>query len=88
VLDLEWYDPGFITTANGSLIITLAAADPTKNHNLNYTGGMMTTWNKFCFSESAYIETKVRLPGSPKVPGLWPAVWTVSLCARTFDGIP
>lgn len=35
-----------ITVANGSLQITLQPADPSTNHNLNYTGGMLSSWNK------------------------------------------
>lgn len=45
--NLEWYDPRAITTENGALKITLSQD---RNHNLNYTGGMMNTWNKFCFT--------------------------------------
>ncbi|KAJ9105143.1 hypothetical protein QFC19_003601 [Naganishia cerealis] len=45
--NLEWYDPRAITTENGYLKITLSQE---KNHGLNYTGGMMSTWNKFCFT--------------------------------------
>lgn len=45
--NLEWYDPRAITTENGYLKITLSQE---RNHDLNYTGGLMTTWNKFCFT--------------------------------------
>jgi hypothetical protein len=45
--NLEWYDPRAITTENGYLKITLSQE---RNHNLNYTGGLMSTWNKFCFT--------------------------------------
>lgn len=50
--DLEWYDPGQITTENGYLKITIAQQ---QNHNMSYISGMMTTWNKFCFT-GGYIE--------------------------------
>lgn len=86
--NLEWYDPVSITTKNGSLRITLSA---NPEHNLNYTGGMMSTWNKFCFS-GGYIETSVVLPGLSSVYGLWPAVWTMGNLGRagygaTLDGM-
>jgi len=48
--NLEWYDPAAITTKNGSLVVTLSKEDPSRNHNLNYRGGMMTTWSKLCFT--------------------------------------
>lgn len=35
------------------------------------TQGMLTSWNKFCFT-TGYIEVSVSLPGSPNAPGLWP----------------
>jgi beta-glucanase (GH16 family) len=70
---LEWYDPGAITTKNGSLVITLSK---TPNHNLNYMSGMMSTWNKFCFT-GGYTVASVQLPGSNDVVGLWPAIWYV-----------
>lgn len=50
--DLEWYTPDAITTANGSLIITMIEQ---VNHNLNFQSGMLQSWNKFCFS-SGYVE--------------------------------
>ncbi|CAK5274062.1 unnamed protein product [Mycena citricolor] len=90
--DLEWYDPKALTTKNGSLHITLSEApDPTINHDLNYTSGMMTTWNKFCFT-GGLIVTSVQLPGFNNVFGLWPAVWTMGNLGRagygaTLDGM-
>jgi hypothetical protein len=50
--NLEWYDPSQVTTEGGSLKITLAAH---VEHGLNYTGGMVSSWNKFCFT-GGYIE--------------------------------
>ncbi|CAK5265555.1 unnamed protein product [Mycena citricolor] len=90
--DLEWYDPKQITTKNGALEITLdQVADPTTNHNLNYTSGMMTTWNKFCFT-GGLILASVTLPGTNDISGLWPAVWTMGNLGRagygaTLDGM-
>ncbi|GLB37064.1 putative beta-glucan synthesis-associated protein (SKN1) [Lyophyllum shimeji] len=80
--NLEWYDPEAITTANGSLVITLSKK---QNHGLNYQGGMMSTWNKFCFT-GGYIESSVQLPGANNVVGLWPAVWTMGNLGRAGYG--
>jgi beta-glucan synthesis-associated protein KRE6 len=70
---MEWYDPSAITTKDGSLVITLSKQ---RNHDRDYMGGMMSTWNKFCFT-GGLIETNVMLPGSNNIHGLWPAVWTM-----------
>ena len=53
--DLPPYDSlaGAITTRDGKLVITLSE---TVNHNLNYTSGMLQSWNKLCFSGSMYYE--------------------------------
>lgn len=48
------YDPRSITTEGGNLKITLTNS-PQKG--LNYTGGLMSTWNKFCF-RGGYIESE------------------------------
>lgn len=71
--NLEWYSPSAITTKDGSLEITLSKK---ANHGLKYEGGMMSTWNKFCFT-GGLIETAVTLPGANNVLGLWPAIWTM-----------
>ncbi|KIO25199.1 hypothetical protein M407DRAFT_210871 [Tulasnella calospora MUT 4182] len=77
-----WYDPEQLTTENGSLVITLAKA-PT--HGLDYRGGMMSTWNKFCFT-GGLLEVSVMLPGANDVQGLWPAVWTMGNLGRAGFG--
>ncbi|KAE9392659.1 glycoside hydrolase family 16 protein [Gymnopus androsaceus JB14] len=86
--DLEWYDPSAITTANGSLVITFSELT---THNLSYQGGMMSSWNKFCFT-GGYFEASVMLPGINNVAGMWPAVWTLGNLGRagygaTLDGL-
>ena len=86
--NLEWYDPAAIITANGSLVITLSAKE---THGLNYQGGMMSTWNKFCYT-GGYIEASVMLPGVNNIVGLWPAIWTMGNLGRagygaTLDGM-
>ncbi|KAI0036622.1 beta-glucan synthesis-associated protein [Vararia minispora EC-137] len=80
--DLEWYDPSALTTRNGSLEITLSLK---ANHGLNYMSGMMSTWNKFCFT-GGLIETRVSLPGANNIVGLWPAVWTMGNLGRAGYG--
>ncbi|KAF8234028.1 glycoside hydrolase family 16 protein [Tricholoma matsutake] len=80
--NLEWYDPAAVTTTNGSLVITLSKQ---QTHNLNYQGGMVATWNKFCFT-GGYIETSATLPGASNVLGLWPAVWTMGNLGRAGYG--
>lgn len=76
--DVEWYDPQAIVTQDGKLVITM---DEIENHDLDFRSGMLQTWNKFCFT-TGYIEVKVSLPGSPRAPGLWPAVWTMGNLVR------
>ncbi|KAJ7438652.1 beta-glucan synthesis-associated protein [Mycena galericulata] len=84
--NLEWYDPSSITTKDGSLQITLSKVpDPATNHNLSYMGGMMSSWNKFCFT-GGVILANVMLPGINNVFGLWPAVWTMGNLGRAGYG--
>ncbi|KAL0069229.1 hypothetical protein AAF712_003592 [Marasmius tenuissimus] len=71
--NMEWYDPEAITTRNGALEITLSRK---KTHGLNFEGGMMSTWNKFCFTGGVFLAS-VTLPGISNVAGLWPAVWAM-----------
>ncbi|KAF5371684.1 hypothetical protein D9758_003399 [Tetrapyrgos nigripes] len=83
--NMEWYDPSAITTRNGALQISLSKEDPASNHNLSYRGGMMTTWNKFCFT-SGMILASVTLPGASNVMGLWPAIWAMGNLGRAGYG--
>lgn len=53
--DQEWYDPDGAETRGGYLVLTLSEIDPNINHNLNYRSGMLTSWNKMCFT-GAYFE--------------------------------
>ncbi|GAC98949.1 glycoside hydrolase [Pseudozyma hubeiensis SY62] len=78
----EWYDPSAVTTANGSLVITL---DQVPTHNLNFRGGMLQSWNQFCFT-GGYIEVSMVLPGAPDIAGLWPAAWTMGNLGRAGYG--
>ena len=80
--NLEWYDPRAIITEGGNLKITL---DTIPQRGLNYTGGIMSTWNKFCF-RGGYIDVSVSLPGRSDIYGLWPAVWTMGNLGRMGYG--
>ncbi|KAF8641999.1 hypothetical protein AX16_009721 [Volvariella volvacea WC 439] len=80
--NLEWYDPEAVTTKNGALEITLSQK---ATHGLQFQGGMVTTWNKFCFT-GGLIETSLSLPGINNVAGLWPAVWTLGNLGRAGYG--
>ncbi|ORY28762.1 beta-glucan synthesis-associated protein-domain-containing protein [Naematelia encephala] len=80
--NLEWYDPKQITTIDGALRITLSNQT---SHDLNYTGGMMSTWNRFCFT-GGYVEASVSLPGTSSVYGLWPAIWSMGNLGRAGYG--
>ncbi|KAK4685737.1 beta-glucan synthesis-associated protein KRE6, partial [Tremellales sp. Uapishka_1] len=80
--NLEWYDPRSIITKGGALTITL---NKTRVHDLNYQGGMMNTWNRFCFT-GGYVEAAVSLPGTHTVYGLWPAIWAMGNLGRAGYG--
>ncbi|KAG8827745.1 beta-glucan synthesis-associated protein [Serendipita sp. 401] len=80
--NLEWYTPDSLTTRNGALEITL---ENTPIRGLNYAGGMMSTWNKFCFTGGILL-SRVILPGRSDVYGLWPAVWTMGNLGRAGYG--
>jgi beta-glucan synthesis-associated protein KRE6 len=69
-------------TRNGALEITFSEQP---NHGLQYTGGMLSTWNKFCFT-GGLIETSVTLPGANNAVGMWPAVWTMGNLGRAGYG--
>ncbi|GME97485.1 unnamed protein product [Ambrosiozyma monospora] len=86
--DLEYYSPDMVTTHKGALRITM---DDFKTKDLNFTSGMVQSWNRLCFSQG-YMELSVRMPGHHKSRGLWPAIWTLGNLARpgfsaTTDGV-
>lgn len=80
--NMEWYDPAAITTADGALQVTLSQKN---THGMKFEGGMMSTWNKFCFT-GGLILASVRLPGPNNVHGLWPALWTMGNLGRAGYG--
>ncbi|KAF7291215.1 GH16 domain-containing protein [Mycena indigotica] len=90
--NMEWYDPAAVTTRDGAMEINLSVVkDPTSNHGLDYMGGMVSTWNKFCFT-GGLILADVMMPGTTNVFGLWPALWTMGNLGRagygaTLDGL-
>ncbi|KAJ7062523.1 beta-glucan synthesis-associated [Mycena amicta] len=84
--DLEWYDPSAVTTRGGALEINLTQVeDITTNHNMSYRSGMITSWNKFCFTGGLLL-ANVNLPGTTNVIGLWPAIWTMGNLGRAGYG--
>ena len=78
---MEWYDPSAVTTRNGNLEITLSRKE---YHNLHFMGGMVSTWNKFCFT-GGLVEASVILPGANNVVGLWPAIWAMGNLGRFLE---
>jgi len=80
--NMEWYDPAAVTTANGSLQITLSAK---QTHGLDYQGGLVTSWNKFCFTGGMLVAAAT-LPGTNNILGLWPAFWSMGNLGRAGYG--
>ncbi|KAF7339606.1 Glycoside hydrolase family 16 protein [Mycena sanguinolenta] len=78
----EWYDPAGATTNNGALEITLSQKE---THGLNYQGGLISSWNKFCFTGGLLVAA-VTLPGTNNIHGLWPAVWAMGNLGRAGFG--
>lgn len=78
----EWYDPEAITTRDGYLEIKLERHE---EHNLNFRGGMLQSWNKFCFTGGLLIAS-IQLPGKHDVGGLWPAFWIMGNLGRAGYG--
>jgi beta-glucanase (GH16 family) len=84
----EWYDPRAVTTGGGALAITFTQGE---NHELGFTGGMIQSWNKFCFT-GGLLEASVMMPNRADLFGMWPAVWTMGNLGRagyaaTTDGL-
>ncbi|TIB38904.1 hypothetical protein E3P86_01376 [Wallemia ichthyophaga] len=80
--NLEWYSPRQVSTSGGALHLTL---DEVESHDLNYEGGLLTSWNKMCFT-GGYVSASVKLPGASDVWGLWPAFWTMGNLGRAGYG--
>ncbi|OMJ24338.1 putative beta-glucan synthesis-associated protein [Smittium culicis] len=87
--DLEYYHPKQATTKGGNLELKLE--NKVTVEGLNYTSGMVNSWNKFCF-QGGYLEVRASFPGDGKIPGYWPAAWTLGNLGRagfgaTTDGL-
>lgn len=94
---LHFYRPQNVATTNGVLNITTIrktnryrAFDEKKlkyySDAKHIQSGMVQGWNKFCLT-GGIIEYSVKLPGDPKVGGLWPALWMLGNLARaTYVG--
>ncbi|QRW07384.1 glycoside hydrolase family 16 protein [Ceratobasidium sp. AG-Ba] len=80
--NLEWYSPDMVTTSGGALNITLSK-QPWRG--MEYKGGLLSSWNKFCFT-GGYFVANVSLPGTSKVFGLWPAIWAMGNLGRAGYG--
>ncbi|KAK0536153.1 hypothetical protein OC835_002115 [Tilletia horrida] len=80
--DFEWYSPLGVTTKDGALHISLTEQPI---NNLNFKSGMLQSWNQICF-QGGHLEVGVILPGDPKIPGWWPAVWMMSNLGRAGYG--
>jgi beta-glucan synthesis-associated protein KRE6 len=55
--------------------------DQFANRNLNYSSGMLNSWNQLCFKGGVF-EVSLLLPGPAGVPGLWPGVWSMGNLGR------
>ena len=81
---LHYYNSSKVKTRSGYLIIETSAEDAVwvehdelgneHPYTRNYQSGMLTSWNKFCFT-SGLVEISFQLPGKPDQGGLWPAFW-------------
>jgi len=64
------------------MVITISEQ---QNHDLNFMSGMVTSWNKFCFT-TGIVEVRVSLPGNGQTAGFWPAAWTMGNLGRAGYG--
>lgn len=81
---IQYYNSSHVKTSEGKLVIETTRQEATwkeydktgKEYSFTrvYQSGMLTTWNKFCFT-SGMIEISFKLPGKALRGGLWPAFW-------------
>ncbi|GAA5973131.1 hypothetical protein JCM11641_006283 [Rhodosporidiobolus odoratus] len=83
--DMEWYEPDNVGTKDGYLYLELTKETKANSHGTGYLGGMLQSWNKFCWT-GGRIEVKLSLPGDTQVQGLWPAVWMMGNLGRAGYG--
>lgn len=79
---MEWYSPENVITRNGALELTM---EERPQGDLNYTSGMVQSWNKLCFT-GGIIEFSISLPGRGDVSGFWPGAWTMGNLGRPGYG--
>eukprot|EP00529_Nitzschia_sp_RCC80_P009775 CAMPEP_0113502760 /NCGR_PEP_ID=MMETSP0014_2-20120614/33756_1 /TAXON_ID=2857 /ORGANISM="Nitzschia sp." /LENGTH=796 /DNA_ID=CAMNT_0000397629 /DNA_START=212 /DNA_END=2602 /DNA_ORIENTATION=- /assembly_acc=CAM_ASM_000159 len=96
-LALHYYSHDNAVTTDGVLRITTerkenayrAFNEKTKrfyNDKKYIQSAMVQGWNKFCFT-GGIVEISAKLPGSPRIGGLWPALWMLGNLARaTYVG--
>lgn len=86
---LHYYSNDAVRSKNGSLSISLSidprddlesSNDQTTEYK-EFKSGMVQSWNKFCFT-GGIAEFAVKMPGSAKTAGLWPAVWMMGNLGR------
>ncbi|GAA5839457.1 hypothetical protein JCM11251_002731 [Rhodosporidiobolus azoricus] len=78
--NIEYYDPGQVYTENGHLTLELTHDPGANPRGFGYLGGMLQTWNKFCYV-GGYIEVAISLPGSTTV-----SAWMMSNLGRAGFG--
>lgn len=91
---LHYYHADMVRTTNGVLNITTEYRPTTfksaeddnffveiKTRTKPFSSGLVQSWNKFCFT-GGIVEIRARLPGNPRVGGLWPAMWLLGALAR------
>lgn len=93
---LQFYNSSYAFTEDGSLVLLTTDEDTkwrgydpyTKKYTQlrrHFRSGMLQSWNKFCFTGGIF-EADIMLPGSPRIGGLWPAVWLLGNLGRaTFE---
>ncbi|KAL8276891.1 hypothetical protein RQP46_010719 [Phenoliferia psychrophenolica] len=81
--DLEWYDPGQAHTENGYLALTLETSTKALSHQMGYLGGMLQSWNKFCFTGGRIELIRKKYAA---YSGLWPSVWLMGNLGRAGYG--
>ncbi|KAF9515024.1 glycoside hydrolase family 16 protein [Hydnum rufescens UP504] len=83
--NLEYYDPAAITTTeDGYLEIMLSQME---THDLNYQGGLFHHGiNSVSLEATLKTAVNVSLPGDPRYPGLWPAIWMMGNLGRAGYG--
>ncbi|PVU90555.1 hypothetical protein BB561_004823 [Smittium simulii] len=87
--NIEYMTHNHTITKDGKLNIILD--EYSTKPGLNFTGGMLNSWNKLCF-QGGYMEARVSFPGKGNASGYWPAVWTLGNLGRagfgaTVDGL-